>query len=127
MAGFLGPVLYVLVPLNFVLYIMLVRGYLRDKRFFEIPKVATPAEAFALFERSYKQLFPQERDGFTWGEAVKKANSLTKISDFQSFGIQKSLEQYEAYRYGKIGQESQIDVGPILKLVSLLRKKIYTS
>jgi hypothetical protein len=120
-------ILYVLIPVNLVLYLMLAEGYLRDKRYFSIPKVAAPAEAFALFERAYRQSFPREQEGFTWEEAVKKVNQVVPVSDYLSNGVQKSLKQYEAFRYGGIGKAEQVDVAPILKLTILLRKKIYFS
>lgn len=118
-------VIYALVAVNIVLYVMLFEGYLRQRRMFKIPKVATPQEAFTFFERSYKQLFPQDRDGFTWGEAVRKARRLAQLNDFQWDAVQKSLKKYEAYRYGGIGQEQEIDTSAILKLAILLRQKNY--
>jgi hypothetical protein len=125
MSGYLALMLYVLIPMNLVLYVMLIEGYKRDKRFFEIPKVAGITQALALFEKSYRQSFPQEKEGFTWKEAIKKANGLTNVSPSEAFTIRKVLEKYEAYRYGRIGQETQIDAIPILKLTVLLRKKRY--
>ncbi len=118
-------IIYGLLAIDALLFVGLIEGYSRDKRFFKIPKVSAPTEAFAFFETSYKQLFPQERDGFTWQEAVKKAKGLTKISEYQWDRVQRSLEQYEAYRYGGIGQASEIDTFPILKLGILLRQKTY--
>jgi hypothetical protein len=118
-------VIYALVAVNIPLYFMLYKGYQRDKRMFKIPRVASPKEAFDIFERSYRQAFPQEREGFTWGEAMKKAGRFTELSDFQWAAVQKSLKQYEAYRYAGIGEINQIDTSPILKLAMVLREKRY--
>jgi hypothetical protein len=92
---------------------------------FNVPKIATPKEAFALFERAYKQLFPKDRDGFTWGEAIRKARRVTELNDFQWEAVQKSLRQYEAYRYAGIGEGGDIDTSAILRLTVLLRQKRY--
>jgi hypothetical protein len=118
-------VIYVLVVVDVVLYFMLFQGYQREKRMFRIPKVSTPNEAFAFFERAYRQAFPQDKEGFTWGEAVRKARRLTELNDFQWDAVQKSLNQYEAYRYGGIGEGKEIDTYSIMKLAMLLRLKRY--
>ncbi len=125
MSSNLDLFLYGLIPVDVVLYFFLFEGYMRQRRMFKIPKVATPREAFAIFEGCYKQSFPQDRDGFTWGEAIKKVRRLTQLSDFQWEAVQKSLKQYEAYRYGGIGHAHDIDVFPILRLAILLRQKSY--
>jgi hypothetical protein len=120
-------IIYVLVPVNMLLYFMMYRGYQRDKRRFKIPKVASPKEAFDIFERSYKQAFPQEQEGFTWGEALRNARLFTELTDFQWAAVQKTLRQYEAYRYAGIGEINQIDASSILKLAILLREKRYST
>jgi hypothetical protein len=125
MTTFLEQALYILIPVNVVIYAMLIVGYLRDRKFFILPKVASPAEAFSLLEDSYKRLFPLDKDGFTWGEAIDNAKNAVEISDLQFAAIQNALIQYEAYRYGGIGDANQIDYNPILKLSLLLKRKIY--
>ena len=116
--------LYILIPLDGLLYFVLINGYLKYKKLFKIPKVASPAEAFTFFETSYKELFPQDQDGFTWGEAITKANNLAKLKDFEWDQVQKSLRDYEAFRYGGI-ETQQIETYPILKLAVTMREKSY--
>lgn len=112
--------------MDVVLYFFVIQGYLRYRRLFEIPKISNPAEAFAYFERTYKELFPQEQDGFTWGEAIMRANNVAKLKDVEWQKVQESLKQYEAERYGGI-EGVQIDPFPILKLSISIREKIYTT
>jgi hypothetical protein len=116
-----------LVALDVVLYVMLIEGYLRQRRMSKIPKVKTVAEAFAFFEKSYRESFPQETDGFTWGEAVAKTRRVIPLKDLEWDKVQRSLKAFEAYRYGRVGREEQIDAYPILKLAVSLRQKMYYS
>jgi hypothetical protein len=82
--------------------------------------VISAKEAFALFEKHYKEAFPEDRT-FTWGEAVMKAANRVKLVASESIMVQNSLRQFEAYRYGEISAQ-QVDTQPILKLATALRK-----
>lgn len=117
--------LFLFAPLDVILYVFMIQGYLKYRRLFRIPKVSNAAEAFIFFEKTYKESFSQEQDGFTWGEAIVKANNLAKLKDAEWESVQRSLRQYEAYRYGGI-EMKQIDPLPILKLAISLREKAYT-
>ncbi|MHB1907573.1 MAG: hypothetical protein ACYCQJ_01730 [Nitrososphaerales archaeon] len=115
-------ILYGLAAVNIVLYIVLIEAYLRNRRAFRIPKVSSAKQAFDYFESSYVAIFPQEQDGFTWGDALARARSLSLAGvDWES--VENSVRQYEAYRYG--GVETQnIDTYPIMKVAMLLRERI---
>jgi hypothetical protein len=119
-------VLLLFAPLDVILYVFLIQGYVKYRRQFRIPKITNPMEAFSFFEQTYKESFSQEQDGFTWGEAITRANNLAQLKDLEWENVRYSLRQYEAYRYGGIEME-QIDPVPILKLAMRLREKAYSS
>lgn len=125
-------VVYGLIPLDIILYIILIEGYLRQRRIFRIPKVSSVDEAFAFFESSYKQTFPEEQDGFTWREAVTKAARMAELKDVEWDKVQNSLREYEIYRYGTVREtknnvgSAEIDSFPILKLALKLRERTFS-
>lgn len=123
-------VLYGLVPLDVILYIILIEGYLRQRRMFRVPNVSGADEAFAFFEASYKQTFPEDEDGFTWREAVAKAARMVELKDVEWDKVQGSLREYEAYRYDAAGKTrkngAEIDSFPILKLALRLRERTFS-
>lgn len=115
-------IVYGLVALDIVLYIVLIEGYFRNKRAFRIPKVSSAKEAFDYFESSYMAVFPQEQDGFTWGDALARSRTLSLAGvDWES--VENSIRQYEAYRYGGV-ETQKIDTYPIIKVAMLLRERI---
>jgi len=114
-----------MIAFDALLYFVLFEGILRQQRIFKIPKISNASEAFAFFEKCYKESFPQDKDGFTWKEAIAKANRLVHVEDFEWEKIQKSLRDYEAYRYAGIGNV-KIDSNPILRLSVSLREKTYS-
>jgi hypothetical protein len=89
--------------------------------------VSNVDEAFAFFENSYKQTFPEDQDGFTWREAVSKAARMVELKNMEWDKVQKSLRDYEIYRYsGKSGGGEKIDSFPILKLGIKLRERTFS-
>jgi len=119
----LDLILYGFITFDVILYIIFFEGLRRYRKVYNIPKIKSPEEVFAFFERSYKELFPQEQDGFTWGEAIAKASNLVHLRNYEWESVQKSLRQYEARRYG--GDEvRKIDIYPILKLTTSLRERL---
>jgi hypothetical protein len=118
-------VLFGMVALDVLLYFVLIEGVLKQQRIFKMPKTPNATEAFAFFEKCYKDCFPQDKDGFTWKEAIAKANRIVRVEDFEWQKIQKSLRDYEAYRYAGIGS-TKIDSYPILRLSVSLREKTYS-
>jgi hypothetical protein len=114
-------VLSILIALDAALYFFLIMGYLRNRNAIKVPKSPTPQEAFAYFEKSYMMAFPEDR-GFTWAEATAKASGLARLHDFEWERVQRSVRQYEAYRYGGITAQ-QVDTYPILKLATELHQK----
>jgi hypothetical protein len=119
-------ILFGLIAFDILLYFLLIEGILRQRRIFKIPKTSDAGETFAFFEKCYKESFPQDKDGFTWKEAIIKANRLVRVEDFEWEKIQKSLRDYEAYRYAGIGKNVKIDNSPILRLSISLREKTYS-
>ena len=115
-------ILYSLVAVDIILYIVLFEGYLRNKRALRIPSISSPEEAFAYFERSYKRSFPNDQDGFTWGDALARARALSlRGIDWEK--VEGTVRQYEAYRYGGV-ETQKIDTYPILKVAMLLNQRI---
>jgi hypothetical protein len=121
----IGSVLIALILVDIILYFLLVEGYIRHRRIFRFPKVSSSKEAFAFFETAYKEAFPLDKNGFTWGEAIEKANRVAQLDDFEWGKVKKSLKEYEAYRYAGIGS-GRFDTNPILRLAVSLREKVYS-
>jgi hypothetical protein len=121
MAVDLDLVLYGLVVVTMVLYVFLIEGYRRNKLASKTSRALTLQEAFALFEKTYKSVFPQDRS-FTWGEAAARASGVVRLTEYEWQGVQRSVRQYEAYRYGEIAAQD-VDAQAILKLTLALRKK----
>ncbi len=121
MALNLDLVLYGLTVANVALYVLLLEGFVRYRRAMKTPKSLTSQEAFAFFEKTYKSVFPEDRT-FTWGEAAAKASGIVRLRMFEWQSVQRSVRQYEAYRYGNIAAQD-VDAQPILNLALALRKR----
>lgn len=78
----------------------------------------TLPEAFLGLGESLKFAFPDLPVGFTWREGLARARNSAAGVKWQS--VERALDAYEGYRYGRKAAESQ-DYSEVAKLANVLR------
>ncbi|MDA4111604.1 MAG: hypothetical protein OK439_03635 [Thaumarchaeota archaeon] len=111
-------VFYLLLVANVAIYLGLLLGIIRGRRF-RLPSNPTVEEAFKILEKSLTRTFPDLPAGYTWKEVVNrlKASNL----DLDWYEIEDTVRKYEEFRYGGIDYKNA-NVDAILRLAVSLKK-----
>ena len=105
-----------LIPVNVVVYASIAVGVIQGRRRRATVRPAGADSTFIQLESALNKRFPDLPEGFTIREGLSRARSLEP--DLGWDRIEKSLEGYEAYRYG--GDLAPSGEQP--ELVKLIRK-----
>jgi hypothetical protein len=88
-----------LIALNIIIYASLVFGLVVWRR--GSAPVPTDTKAlYKLLEATLGKAFPELPEGFTWREALRRAKKERRELGMKWESIDKSIRNYEAYRYG---------------------------
>jgi hypothetical protein len=82
-------------------------------------RITNIEEAFAILEKSLEASYPELPEGFTWSEVVTRLKSSSINLDWSD--VERTLRQYEAYRYGGIAYRD-VSVAAVLELAMKLPK-----
>ncbi len=88
----------VLVPVNIAVYVSIAVGVIQTRRRRTAKKLAGSNTAFGLLESAMMKRFPDLPEGFTLREGLRRARSIEPDLGWDK--IERSLDGYEAYRYG---------------------------
>ena len=88
----------VLIPVNIAVYASIAVGLIQGRRRRASMQPSGIDMAFRQVESAVKERFPDMPEGFTMREALSRVRSLEPGLSWDQ--IEKSLEAYEAYRYG---------------------------
>lgn len=106
----------VLVPLNIVIYTSIVVGVIQARR--RKLKPGGKETTFTQLEAAMVKRFPDMPVGFTMREGLQRARSVEPDLGWDQ--IEKSLDGYEAFRYGG-GPLPPVEQPELAKLVRRLR------
>jgi len=110
--------LEILIALNAAAYGALAAGIVVLRRLHG-PDPTDSRAAFGLLEKALRKAIPDLKDGFTWREGVGQAKRKGLDLNWQE--LDRSLQDYEAYRYGK-GPDPGAPRPEMLKLLRELRR-----
>lgn len=107
-----------LIAVNGLLYSALLVGVVLKRRI-PTPVIDDTPTAFGLLEKALRQT-PGLRPGFTWEEAIARTRSSGFDVDWTR--VMRSLDGYEAYRYGG-GERPKGDNREVIRLTILLKRR----
>jgi len=108
----------ILVPLNVIVYASVAVGLLQGRRRSAAAMRAGDHTTFGQLESALRERFPDMPEGFTMREGLSRARSFEPGLGWDR--IEKSLERYEAYRYGSDAPPS-VEQPELAKLIRKLR------
>lgn len=109
-----------LIGLNAVGYGSLAIGALQYRR--QLPVLPKDGPGlFAFLDALLARVFPDLPPGFTWREGFQRLRSLDLDVDWAE--IERTLSEYEAYRYGGAPRVSSGSWSELVKMIKRLRSK----
>ena len=119
-----------MIAANIGVYVFAIAGIIRA-RLRSVTRVNTIQQAFAILEKALKSSYPDLPKGYTWNEVVTRLKSSNlRDQGLEWWDIEKTLREYEAFRYGGVAYSGNARISSVLKLAMSLPKrggKIYVS